>query len=122
MNSRANNLREYLDELPAESAGPMEKVLALMKKLLPGAQQRIQWGIAIFALSGKDVIGIAARTGFYSLYVPHGATVKKYAPRLGKVSAGKGCIRFKNLNEVDLGELEKMVKEMKRKVSSRTQL
>ena len=70
----------------------------------------------LFSVNGKDVVGLAARSKFYSLYVTHGDIVRKYVPRLGKVSAGKGCIRFRSLDELNLAELDRMVKELKSRI------
>ena len=93
--------------------GVTKHVLARMKKHLPGAKGRVQWGIAIYSVHGKDIVGLAGRRNFYSLYVTRGDVVRKYVPRLGKVSAGKGCIRFKSLADFNLGGLDAMLKERK---------
>jgi len=36
---------------------------------------------------------------------------EKYKGKLGKVDAGKSCIRFKKLQDVNLKELEKPIKK-----------
>ena len=70
----------------------------------------------MYSMNGRDVVGLAARTNFYSLYVPHGEIVRKYVPRLGKVSAGKVCIRFRSLGGLNLTELDRMVKELNSRI------
>ena len=70
----------------------------------------------LFSVNGKDVVGLAVRSKFYSLYVTHGDIVRKYVPRLGKVSAGKGCIRFRSLDALNLAELGRMVRELKGRI------
>ena len=116
MNIAAETINDYLKQIPAETVATVKKVLARMKKHLPGAKGRVQWGIAIYSINGKDVVGLAARSKLYSLYVPHGEIVRKYVPRLGKVTAGKGCIRFRSLDDLNLAELEHMVKELKSRI------
>jgi uncharacterized protein YdhG (YjbR/CyaY superfamily) len=116
MNIAAETINDYLKQIPAETVATVKKVLARMKKHLPGAKGRVQWGIAIYSINGKDVVGLAARSKLYSLYVPHGEIVRKYVPRLGKVTAGKGCIRFRSLDDLNLAELDRMVKELKSRI------
>jgi uncharacterized protein YdhG (YjbR/CyaY superfamily) len=115
VNVRAASFDEYLARVDPAMAETTSRVLALMRKRLPGATEVVKWGIALFCLDGKEVTGVAARKGFYSLYVARADVVEKYVPRLGDVEAGKGCIRFKSLDGVKLRELERMLDELKKR-------
>lgn len=113
-NPVAENFEEYLSVIPEERVDGTRAIMELMRKELTGCDERVQWGMAIFSHDGRDITGVAARKGFYSLYVPNGEIVKKYVPLLGKVDAGKGCIRFKDPDEIKKTELRKMIREMKK--------
>lgn len=61
------------------------------------------------------MIGLAAQKNHLSLYVCAGKEGKYlpeiYGSRLGKVSCGKSCIRFKRLEDLDLGAVEEICRE-----------
>ncbi len=119
----AKSAADYLAQLPEELVETTRRLLSLFREWLPGAEERVQWGIAILALDGRDITGIAVRKGFYSLYVPNPEVVARYVPLLGApgtVDAGKGCIRFKRLDDLDLAALERMVAELADRVTPAT--
>jgi uncharacterized protein YdhG (YjbR/CyaY superfamily) len=101
---------DYLDQLPPERAAEGRRVLDLMAAELPDADRDVRWGIARFRLNGRDVVGLAVRGGFYSLYVPHGSAHAAFSSRLGKVDCGKGCIRYSRPEELDLDALRGLVR------------
>jgi uncharacterized protein YdhG (YjbR/CyaY superfamily) len=104
----------YLAALPPEKEATTRKLIEIMRTQLAGTEEVMKRGIAVFRKNGKDLTGIAARRDFYSLYLPDEKLHSEFLPRLGKVSGGKGCIRFKkleNLNVWELGQLLEAVWE-----------
>ena len=69
--------------------------------------------------SGREgdwaLIGLAAQKNNFSLYVcigkKGGYLPEIYGSRLGKVSCGKSCIRFKKFEDLDLGAVEEICRE-----------
>jgi hypothetical protein len=61
------------------------------------------------------LIALAAQKRHLSLYVcavvDGGYIAEERAPRLGKVSCGRSCIRFTSLDKVDAGELSALVRD-----------
>ena len=61
------------------------------------------------------LIALAAQKRHLSLYVcavvDGGYIAEERAPRLGKVSCGRSCIRFTSLDKVDTGELSALVRD-----------
>jgi len=61
------------------------------------------------------IIALASQKNYTSLYVcalENGEYIaEKYKKKLGKVSVGKSCIRFKKLSDVNLAELKKVIKK-----------
>ena len=45
-----------------------------------------------------------------SLYVCEGDIVKAHLTQLGKVSCGKGCIRFKRIEDLNLNAVESILR------------
>ena len=117
MNVQAQSFADYLSKIDPAMVETTCKVLDLMRKRLPGSAEVVKWGIALFTIDGKEVTGVAARKGFYSLYVAQSDVVEKYVPRLGEVESGKGCIRFRHLDALKVRELERMVDELKKRAA-----
>ena len=112
MNPQAATLEGYLKLVPSEKVDGARKMIELMREQLPDADEDVRWGIAIFSRNGRDIAGIAARKGYYCLYVPDAEVVEKYLPKLGRVKAGEGCIRFRNTKDVKRPALARMVREL----------
>ena len=69
--------------------------------------------------SGREgdscIVGLANQKNYMSLYVCVTKDGKylpeRYAKRLGKANCGKGCIRFKKLDDLDLDAVTALLKE-----------
>ena len=61
------------------------------------------------------LVGVANHKSYISLYVTAQSgdryLAEKYADRLGKVSVGKSCIRFKSFDDLDQGILAALLRE-----------
>ncbi len=108
-NITARSHEEYLQKIAPSMEPTMRTVLALLRRNLPDWRESVNWGIATFDWAGKPLAGIAARKGFYSLYVPEADLVAKYAPKLGKVTSRVGCIRFTDWAGVNALELKRLI-------------
>ena len=64
-------------------------------------------------------IGLANQKNYMSLYICETEGDKyipeKYQDKLGKVSVGKSCIRFKKLEDLNLDEIKKLLSLVKEK-------
>lgn len=116
------------------AAGPREQVLRRVDELVTGAAPGIDrqlvpvgsgtmlgYGLMPYRpKSAKEttmwpLVALAAQKRHLSLYVcavvDGGYLAEERADRLGKVSCGKSCIRFTNLDQVDTGELGALVRD-----------
>jgi hypothetical protein len=55
---------------------------------------------------------LASQKNYMALYVCESDIVKAHLPQLGKVSCGKGCIRFKRLTDLNLSSVESILREI----------
>ncbi|MEV0711006.1 DUF1801 domain-containing protein [Nocardia aurea] len=116
---RAEELRE-LDALIRASAPAFEPVLT-------GSTGASTLGYGLIPYRSKSmkkpsewpVVSLAARKNYVSLYISalqDGRYVAEvYADRLGKVSCGKSCIRFKRLSDLDLTTVREILGDLERR-------
>jgi hypothetical protein len=56
------------------------------------------------------VLGLASNKEYISLYAPT-LTLEPYVARLPNANLGRGCIRFKRVDDVDLAVIDEVVRE-----------
>jgi uncharacterized protein YdhG (YjbR/CyaY superfamily) len=108
MQSKAATIDEYLKELPAERREALVALRALIHRVAPGTVEAMQYGLPAFG----DLCALASQKNYLSLYVCEGDIVQAHLARLGKVSCGKGCIRFKRLADLNLDAVEMILREI----------
>lgn len=121
---KATNIKEYFDNLPPDRRKILEKLDEFIKKTAPTlkphfAYNMIGYGSFNYRNYKKEIvdwptISLANQKNYISLYicaVENGEYVaEKNKLKLGKVSVGKSCIRFKKIEDLNLLELAKVVK------------
>ena len=114
MKSTATNVPEYLAELHADRQAALKKVLSVIKKALPGAKDSMQYGMPSYDLNGI-VCGLASQKNYIALYVCEPELVEAHREALGKLNCGKGCIRFRKIEELPLEAISEILKEAQAK-------
>ena len=108
MQSKAATISEYLEELPPDRRSALNELRALIRRVAPQADEWMQYGLPAFG----DVCALASQKNYMALYVCEGDIVKAHLSQLGKVSCGKGCIRFKRLVDLNLSSVESILREV----------
>jgi uncharacterized protein YdhG (YjbR/CyaY superfamily) len=108
MQSKAANISEYLQELPADRQSALSELRALIHRVDPKTVEAMQYGLPAFG----DLCAFASQKGYMALYVCESEVVKAHLAQLGKVNCGKGCIRFKRLADLDLNTVESILREI----------
>jgi uncharacterized protein YdhG (YjbR/CyaY superfamily) len=108
MQSKAATIDEYLEELPPDRRAALSEVRVLIHRVAPKTVEAMQYGLPAFG----DLCALASQKNYMSLYVCEGDIVKTHLPRLGKVSCGKGCIRFQRLADLNLSTVESILREI----------
>lgn len=123
--TKAKTIKEYFAALPDERRESMEFLDKFIKKTVPKlkpifAYNMLGYGSFKYKNYKKEtidwpVISLASQKNYISLYVcavEDGEYVaEKYKDKLGKVSVGKSCIRFKKVEGVNLPELKKVLQK-----------
>ncbi len=121
---KAKTIKEYFEGLPPERREPMEFLHHFIRKIAPSLAPHFAYnmpGYGSFKYKNykKEIIdwptvSIASQKNYMSIYicsVKDGQYVaEKYQDKLGKVSVGKSCIRFKNVGDLNLAVLEEVIR------------
>lgn len=111
-----------LDAMICKSAPHLKPVLGggMSGKMLGYGEQKYKTKSAKEAIDWPIVM-LAAQKNYMSLYVcavQDGAYVAElYEKRLGKVSCGKSCIRFKNIQDLNLEVIHEMLAKLDERVA-----
>ena len=134
--SKAATAQQYIQELPAEKRSVVEKVRRVILDNLPkGYEEMMQYGMLSYAVPlsvypsgyGRDkktplmYLGLAAQKNFYVIHsIALYADSKllewftiEYKKSGKKLDMGKGCIRFKKLEDLPLELIAKLAAKIK---------
>jgi hypothetical protein len=120
----ATSVEEYLALVPADRKKEFDFLHAFIQKAVPKlkpyfASNMIGYGSFYFLDSKKQkrdwpIISLANQKNYISIYVctiiEDKAAAEKYKKDLGKQSKGVTCIRFKKIEEINLGTLKAVLK------------
>lgn len=123
--SPAKTPEEYIAMVPEERREIIQKVHNVITKAVPGLKPRIVYGMIGYGTyhykskSGREgdwsLVLLANQKNYISVYVCAVDNGKYIAEsnkdRLGKVSVGKSCIRFKKLEDINLDVLTELCKK-----------
>ncbi len=122
--TKAKSVQEYIAAVPDERREVVVFLHDFIQKAAPNlkpyfAHNMLGYGKFTYKNYKKEILGwpiiaLASQKHYISLYVcavDHGKYIaEKYKDTLGKVSVGKSCIRFKKIEDLNLGALEKVIK------------
>jgi uncharacterized protein YdhG (YjbR/CyaY superfamily) len=108
MQSQATTIDAYLDELPPDRRAALSELRALIHRVAPKTVEAMQYGLPAFG----DLCALASQKNYLCLYVCESDLVQAHLAQLGKVSCGKGCIRFKRLTDLNLTTVKSLLREI----------
>ncbi len=95
MTGRGSDVDAWL----AAQREPFREKLAELRdaihELVPGAGERIAYGIPIVTLNGKNLVGFNAAKDHYSLQLMSTTPIERYADELAGYRTGKGSVQLK---------------------------
>lgn len=135
MTSKAATVQGYLDELPPDRRAVVSAVLQVMRKNVPnGVVEAMSYGLPGFVVPHSiypagyhcdpkqplPFVGLAAQKNSYSVYLmclyQEPEFVKwfqdQYRATGKKLDMGKGCVRFRKLEDFPLDLLARTLKKM----------
>ena len=106
--NKPKNTDEYISDLPAETQKIMKQLRALIKKIIPKADEVISYGIPAFKMNGKVVIFFAAFKNHIGLY-PAPRSNEAFKKELSSYKGGKGTVQFPLDKPLPAGLIKKIV-------------
>ena len=107
---KPTTVSEYIAAFPNDVQKILKQIRRTVKKVAPGAAEKISYGIPALTLDGKYIIYYAAHKHHIGLYPEPGKDkgfAKDYAPYK---TSGKGTIQFPFNQPMPLALIEKIVK------------
>jgi uncharacterized protein YdhG (YjbR/CyaY superfamily) len=108
--SKATTVDQYLAELPEARRACMTQLRVLIREAAPTATECMRYGVPSYEV-GELLCSVAAQKQHYSLYVMDTKLLDRFRSQLGKLSVGKGCIRFRKLEDAPVGLLRQILSE-----------
>lgn len=85
---------EYLAAAPEPHRGTLNQLRAMLREILPEAEEALSYGVPAFKVNGKPVAGYAAMKKHCS-YFPHsGSVLPMIGEDLGDYKWSKGTLQF----------------------------
>ena len=100
---------EYIAAADPDRREALRALREVIRDATPQAHEEIRHKMPYYAYHG-DLVAFAAQKHHFSVYVM-GPRLADHLHELGKLNCGKGCIRFKRLEEIPLDVLREIVRE-----------
>lgn len=100
---------EYMAGVPPKRRGRMEELIGHIRAWYPRAAIRIKYGIPTFETEGGWV-AVANQKNYVSLYTCSPDHIAPYKEKHPGVKSGKGCLNFRDRDEIDFGGLKAVIR------------
>jgi hypothetical protein len=124
MKTQAKTINEFFTAAGARESD-LRRLDVLIQEIAPELERTLFDGMSITGMyhykyaSGREadwpLIGLANQKHYISLYIcamkDDTYLAEHYGDRLGKVNNGKSCIRFKKVDDLNLGEIKNIVRD-----------
>lgn len=107
--SRAATVDAYLSEAPAGQAQLLGRIRELALGALSDHEERMQWGMPVYARGEAISFGFAAQKRYVSLYFVNPSGLRRNSAELTGLNLGKNCIRLRSWSAVDWPLLERLL-------------
>ncbi len=106
----ARNVDDYLKALPNDMRAALEKLRSTIKAAVPEAVETISYGIPVYKLEGRPLVGFGAATGHCTFHVMSTEVFAGHASELKGYKLGKGSIQFQPASPLPAALVKKLIK------------
>ncbi len=113
--SKAATVDEWLGAVAASDRPILEALRAACRQELGGWEERMQWGMPGYGPPGRDnAVSFNLQKRHIAVYAA-AAAVERFRDRLAGIDCGKGCIRYRNADEIDFTVLRAILSDLRQR-------
>ena len=109
-----HDVTSYLAALPADRARALGQVRDAVRRVMPHAQESLQYRMPTYEVAGSAKVAVASRKNHVALYVLDDQAVRRHRSALGRVEVREGCIRYRRAEDLDLAGFEALLHDIVR--------
>lgn len=109
MQSKARTIPEYISGLPPKERSVVETLDKIVRSAAPKGSGSMKYGMPTYELASR-IVAFNAQKNYFSFYADP-KVVKRYRDDLKGLDCGKSCIRFRNIDDVLLATLRRIVSD-----------
>lgn len=102
---------KFVSRQTADCKCATNELVDLIRGQLEDAEERVEWGMAVFSRDGKDITGVGTEQGECCLYVPQDDVADEFSEKLGDVTRNGDRIKFEKLSDLRRAVLKRMLKQ-----------
>lgn len=108
--SSVTTVDQYIAGAPEERRQALATLRELCLDELAGYEEGIDYGMPSYSRDGTTVeVSFASQKNYISLYILRTSVIKANAQLLNGLSVGKGCIRYRRVDQIDPGVVRKLL-------------
>ena len=111
-------MEEYLDGLRPPQRVALERVRAVVTKVVPEAEEGVSYGVPAFIYEGRPLLGFRAAKNHLSVFPFSPAAIASVKDRLEGFELSKGTIRFTPENPVPEKVLAEVVRARQQEITT----
>jgi len=104
-----SGVSEYLGSLPEERRIIVKKIIDMILELYPAADASMKYKMPTFKV-GDGWVAVANQKNYVSLYTCSQNHIKAFSEKHPYIKTGKGCINFKQTDNLPLGDIQSVIK------------
>jgi uncharacterized protein YdhG (YjbR/CyaY superfamily) len=99
---------QYMAKVPGDRRGRMELLIGSIRSWFPDAEISMKFKMPTFEI-GDNWVAVGNRKNYISLYTCMEEHIAPYIENHPGIKYGKGCINFRDRDEIDYGALRAVV-------------
>lgn len=104
------DITRYLDGLPDKRRGKLLHIHDLITSNFPDVVQSTKYKMPTYEL-GDNWISMGNQKSYISVYTCSHEIIESYLKKHPEINAGKGCLRFRDTQDVDLHDLKTVIQK-----------
>jgi uncharacterized protein YdhG (YjbR/CyaY superfamily) len=111
MANAIETVEQYMEQVvPENRKHDLIQLRNLIIQIVPNAIESIKYGMPYYELNGS-LCAFASQKNYMSLYFLNTPILQKNIDSLRDLNVGKGCIRFRNIDQLSITVIQKILEE-----------